>query len=511
MLPNYKDGSIVNLMSSIAGAFNGKTGYSELKILDSEKLKSKNIVLIVVDGLGYEYLKKKKSVFNENLAGSMTSVFLSTTASAITSFLTGVAPQQHAFTGWYIFLKEIGVISRILPFNLRVGGPELSFYGVDIKDILEEKNFFKRIKASCYSVIPEKIFESDFTNLTSEGSRKLGYRTMNGFFKQIKRAINHSKKRKYIYAYWSEFDSICHENGIGSRKCEKHFKELDKKMRRFLKSVEGTNTTVIVSADHGFTNIDLKNWIWVDKHPKLKECLTMPLCGEGRVAFCYVKPSRVKEFEKYVSSKSDLFVFPESTFVTNNLEFEKFFKNLCKKIKSRIIVGIIVKGKKTYNYSYYFSPNKIERYQKIHVHWTNNYVPGNKFKVIKTKLGKIGLLICYDVAFQETGRILALKGADIIVTVSDIPLKFPYKYNLLRHQAMALNNQLFVVDCSKPGKNFSGHSTIFDPQGNLLLELGKNKSVKSKNIDLFLINKWRKKEKIFSYRKPKLYADILKK
>ena len=48
------------------------------------------------------------TILSENLIGSMTSVFPATTASAITTFATGLAPQQHAFTGWFMFLKEIG-------------------------------------------------------------------------------------------------------------------------------------------------------------------------------------------------------------------------------------------------------------------------------------------------------------------------------------------------------------------------------------------------------------------
>ena len=80
-LPNYNGGSIVNLMNSIAQGFGSKTKYKPLKILPPSKLKNyKNIVLIVIDGMGFEYLKEKnkKSIFLENLVGCMTSVFLPT-------------------------------------------------------------------------------------------------------------------------------------------------------------------------------------------------------------------------------------------------------------------------------------------------------------------------------------------------------------------------------------------------------------------------------------------------
>ncbi len=300
-LPNYKNGSIVNLMSSIAKSFGTKTGYGELKLLPSKELNSKNIVLIVIDGLGFEYLKNKKSVFNNYMHGKITSVFLPTTACAITSFLTGEAPQQHAFTGWYMFLKEIGAVTAILPFTLRTDVPIGEY--TNMKEIFNTKDFSEKIKVSNFSIMPEKILNSDFTNTTSKNSKQLGYKNLDGFFKQIKKAINYNKKRKYIYAYWAKFDSLSHKYGVNSKKTEKHFSILDKKIRRFIKDIQRTNTTLIITADHGFVDVDLKNWIKVKEHPKLKECLTMPLCGEGRTAYAYVRLSKAKQFENYIRTK----------------------------------------------------------------------------------------------------------------------------------------------------------------------------------------------------------------
>lgn len=216
---------------------------------------------------------------------------------------------------------------------------------------------------------------------------------------------------------------------------------------------------------------------------------------------------KLEDFEKFLNSNSDLFVFPEKTFTTDNYEFEDYLQRLCSKFNTRIVVGVVVKNK---NYSYYFSSNKVARYQKVHVHWTEKYAPGDEFKVINTKYGKIGLLICYDAAFQETGRILALKGAKIVVVISVIPATFPYQYNNIRLQSMALNNQVFTICCCKPGKKFTGHSLIYDPKGNLLIELGKSAEIKTKKIDLKIIDKWRKEEKIFAYRRPRLYSEIVK-
>ena len=305
-LPDYHGGSIVNLMSSIAKSFGAKAKYSALKILPPSRIKnSKNIILIVIDGLGFEYLKKKENItiLKDYLVGSMTSVFLPTTASAITTFLTGVAPQQHAFTGWYMNLKEIGVVSAILPFSPRFGGLPFSTYDIEIDEILDQTAFSSKIKAQNFSINHKDIVHSDFSKAMSKKSKTLAYETMNGFFRQIKKAIDSSNRRKYIYAYWPEFDALSHEHGVEHKKSEKHFREIDKKLNSFVKSLKGTNTLLIITADHGFIDTPLERIIKLEDHPKMKECLTLPLCGEGRVAYCYVRPEKTKQFENYVKDK----------------------------------------------------------------------------------------------------------------------------------------------------------------------------------------------------------------
>jgi len=303
-LPNYKDGSIVNLMSSIARASGGRTPYSVLRDLSPRELKKyKNIVLVVIDGLGYNYLLKngKGSVFNENLKGSMTSVFLPTTACAVTSFLTGVAPQQHAFTGWFVNLKEIGVVTKVLPFVPRVGGDILSKQGVEIKEILGEEAFTSKIKRRSFVINPSEVFNSDFTKYTSKKAKRLSHRNLDGFFGHLKRVVR-GKGKKYVYAYWQEFDKNAHETGVGSKKTLNHFKKLDRGFKKFVKNLD-KDTILIVTSDHGFIDSSLNKEIHLDDHPKLKECLSLPLCGEGRVAYCYVKLSKVKDFERYVHTR----------------------------------------------------------------------------------------------------------------------------------------------------------------------------------------------------------------
>lgn len=303
-IPNYKDGSIVNLMSSIKMAFGGKSLYHPL-INFNGKISNKNVVLLIVDGLGYEYLKKygKKSFLYENLKGEMTSVFPATTASAITSFMTGVAPQQHGLTGWFMYLKEIGAASVILPFTTRVGDLSLD-EKVKYKDIYDQKSFFEGLKANSFSLKYKDYSNSAYSLLASKGAKRLAFSSLTDFFKQIENIMKKGKKRKFMLAYWVKIDSICHRKGTDSKDVLKHFFQLDKKITNLAKSLKNSDTTIIVTADHGLVNTRESNRIIkLENHPKLVETLSMPLSGEPRVVYCYVKPQKANQFENYVKTK----------------------------------------------------------------------------------------------------------------------------------------------------------------------------------------------------------------
>ena len=57
-LPDYNN-CIFNVIGSIAQGFGKKTSYSAISILKPEEIKeAQNVVLIILDGLGYEYLLK---------------------------------------------------------------------------------------------------------------------------------------------------------------------------------------------------------------------------------------------------------------------------------------------------------------------------------------------------------------------------------------------------------------------------------------------------------------------
>ena len=306
LIPDYRGGSIVNLMSSLVIALGGEPSfYPPLRCLDPLALEeSRNLALIVIDGLGYHHLttKARHTRFHRYLRGPMTSVFPTTTATAVTTFLTGEAPQQHALTGWHMYLEEIGSVMAVLPFQQRTGAPAPKASPVDPASVFVPRPIFDRIPVPAYTVAPDWIIHSPFNAAYSGKSEKRPYHTLQEFFRVVARTLTEGSKRKYVYAYYPEVDRLAHEHGIESRRVATHLVELDAAFGWFLKQIAGTGTTVIVTADHGVIDTQSDRRIDLARHPALADTLRLPLCGESRAAYCYVRPEKCERFKSYVET-----------------------------------------------------------------------------------------------------------------------------------------------------------------------------------------------------------------
>jgi len=186
-------------------------------------------------------------------------------------------------------------------------------------------------------------------------------------------------------------------------------------------------------------------------------------------------------------------------------EIAQFVKDL----DARVLLGQIQrKGDMYYNLSTYMDFATVQSYAKTHVHWTERYIPGRELKVISTPAGRLGLTICFDAAFPEIARVLALRGAEIIVNIAAVPRTFAVKYMWRRLAATALDNQVYVVYVNRPGPYFAGHSAVFDPRGDLLVQAGEGEEILQQEIDFDEIARWREEEMIYRHRRPLLYREI---
>ncbi len=299
--PDYSN-SIVNLVASITKGLGGEPhGYQPLDGFGSMGWAQHPLVLLIVDGLGDLFLEGyPESFLWGHRQGQLTSVFPPTTATAITSFFTGVAPQQHAITGWHTYFKELGAVATILPFIPRYRGGCFSEAGISPAQLVGHGSLLDRLPVPCETVLPAYLADSDYSRMLSGRAGRHGYESLEEMFATIA-ALVADGKPGFIMAYWPELDSLAHSHGMASPEVDSLFRDFDAACRHSLDSIAQQGGTVIVTADHGLIDTVESDLISLEDHPRLAAMLTLPLCGEPRCASCYVRSDCRQEFEDYIA------------------------------------------------------------------------------------------------------------------------------------------------------------------------------------------------------------------
>src|SRR5690349_17463900 len=209
MRPDYDGGSLVNLMASIAISRGGKAHHAPLRNFDSTQ--ARNVVLLVIDGLGDRLLAKRAAggELARRRRGSMTSVFPSTTASAITTSYTGRTPLEHGLTGWFTYFSEAGCVAAALPFRSR--GENLPLE----KRLSPERAFpassiFEALPVRSIVVTHRDIIDSQYNVRHCRGAERYPYASVDELVAGVEAAVKSSDERKFVYAYWPEYDATSH-------------------------------------------------------------------------------------------------------------------------------------------------------------------------------------------------------------------------------------------------------------------------------------------------------------
>lgn len=302
-LPDYRGGSIVNLMASLQAGLGGiDHAYPVCRLLPPDEVRDhRQVLLLVIDGLGLNYLRAhpEAACLNAHLGGGLTSVYPPTTASAITSYLTGDAPQQHGLTGWHMFFLELGSVLAVLPGHARYGGVGLRQAGIDPTRLFGHTPFADRIGIPTYNLSPGYIARSDFNRAHLGRGHSRSFDELKDLLDQASTLLKCNGPR-FLYAYWPELDSLGHRFGIWSDQARAHLLELDRAFEDFLSRIRGSDTLVIVCADHGQIDTTASDRLDLEDHPRLAETLALPLCGEPRSVYCYLRPGFEARFDAYV-------------------------------------------------------------------------------------------------------------------------------------------------------------------------------------------------------------------
>jgi predicted amidohydrolase len=141
------------------------------------------------------------------------------------------------------------------------------------------------------------------------------------------------------------------------------------------------------------------------------------------------------------------------------------------------------------------------RHRKVHQPLGEHasYAAGDRFGAFDTPIGRIGMMICYDKAFPEAARAIALDGAHVGVCISAWPAartnpaprladdRWTHRFDLF-DRARALENQIVWVSANQAGTfgtmQLVGSAKIVGPGGDVLATTGTDAGLAVAEVDV---------------------------
>lgn len=181
-------------------------------------------------------------------------------------------------------------------------------------------------------------------------------------------------------------------------------------------------------------------------------------------------------------------------------------------------------GSSIYNTSYIFNRQGelIGKHRKIHLFdidiedgikfkESDTLGRGNEITIVDTEYGKIGVAICYDMRFPELMRLMALRGAEMIIVPAAFNMTTGPAHWDLTIRARALDNQVYYIAAS-PARNLQasyhayGHSALVNPWGEIINQADEKERLLVSEVELSYVRKIRRELPLIQHRRTDLYA-----
>ena len=240
---------------------------------------ARQIVLLVIDGLGAEQLQERTRlapVMTSGTGGPITTVAPSTTACALTSLVTGRVPAEHGVVGYRVALD--GDVMNVLQWSVR---------GADVRMSVPAHVFqpFESFPGSTGPVPVVTRYDYGPTGFTAAhlGDVELHrWYTPAGLVTSVRQLV--AAGSPFVYAYYEGIDKVAHAQGLGD-----YYDDELRAADRLVGDVLGAlppGAVLVVTADHG--QVDVGDSVQV-LGPEIMQDVTL-ISGEGRFRWLHVRP-----------------------------------------------------------------------------------------------------------------------------------------------------------------------------------------------------------------------------
>jgi predicted AlkP superfamily pyrophosphatase or phosphodiesterase len=285
VLPDYQGASICNIVAAVRAA-EPPSWFPAPAVADQ-------VVVLVLDGLGWHQLQARRSVA-PNLAamtgGPITSVAPTTTATALTSITTGLPPAGHGILGYRMRAGD-GEVLNVLRWRTGAG---------DAREAHPPSGYQHNpvFGGTAPPVVTRAEFAgTGFTLAHLPGVRLAGWHLASALPVTVARLL--SAGETFVYAYYDGIDRAAHQYGFGPY----YDAELRAADRLVADVVAGlpAGAALVVTADHGQVEVG-------DACLTLGEDVlghTTMLSGEGRFRWLHAKPGEVTRLHDAALAHSD--------------------------------------------------------------------------------------------------------------------------------------------------------------------------------------------------------------
>jgi RluA family pseudouridine synthase len=272
LLPDYGGACLSGIVPALLGP-----GRSLPAWMPAPVHQARQVVLFVLDGLGWEQLAARRAIaptLSAMTGGPAHSVAPTTTATALSSITTGLPPGEHGVIGYRIDVH--GDILNVLRWATPKGDARRTIP----PDRLQPVPPFLGMRPPI--VTKTEFSQSGFTLAHLAGARQHGWRVPSTLVANVGRLLREGER--FVYAYYDGVDKVAHEYGLGEvYDAEVRFAD---RMVADLLSVLPPGAVLLVTADHG--QVDVGDRIVAPTRDVLDA--TRLQSGEGRFRWLHARP-----------------------------------------------------------------------------------------------------------------------------------------------------------------------------------------------------------------------------
>jgi hypothetical protein len=261
-------------------------------------------LFVLIDGLGMDLLHRVpgRSFLRSNLVEPLQAVFLSTTATALTTLATAQWPCSHSVPGWWTHLQDRGITAVTLPFVERFTKKPLAELGMSGEDLFIQPSFWPRLQHTPLSILPEELVETTFSIYACGGTARAGYKDLRKAIKTARDAVLGASGPQMTYLYLPQVDKLCHDKGPEHDAVRDLVWVLDQQISDLVHGLAG-RARIVITADHGQVQVPAAKHFLLREEDSLLSHLQCPPSGETNVPIFHVHPGHESSFAAEFSER----------------------------------------------------------------------------------------------------------------------------------------------------------------------------------------------------------------